>query len=173
MDDELRRDFNEFVAARSAALFRTAMALTGHRQQAEDLLQEALASAVRHWKDIHSGNPEAYLRRAIFHHHVSWWRRRWRRMEVLTDTVPERATRTEATGRVDTQLTLRAAMDKLPPRQRAVLVLRYFDDLPDGQIAALLGCKESTVRSQALRALVKLRALCPEFEAPTIQEVWQ
>ncbi|MFG1842827.1 sigma factor-like helix-turn-helix DNA-binding protein [Micromonospora sp. NPDC049175] len=109
MDADLDREFSDFVAARSHALFRTALALTGHRQQAEDLLQTVLTKGARHWGRIRTGNPEA-------------------------------------------------------------LVLRYFEDRPDGEIAEILGCTQSTVRSQAARALTRLRELCPRLDILTTKE---
>jgi RNA polymerase sigma-70 factor (sigma-E family) len=161
MDAELHEDFGAFVATRSPALFRTAMALTGHRQQAEDLLQTALARSVRHWAKIRDGQPEAYVRTAMYRQHVTWWRRR---RETPTDRVPERAG-ADATAGVDLSLALVAGLRQLAPRHRAVLVLRYLEDLPTEEIAEILGCTPSTVRSQTARALGRLRALCPDLDA--------
>jgi RNA polymerase sigma-70 factor (sigma-E family) len=163
MTAELERDFTAFVEARGAALFRCAMALTGHRQQAEDLLQTVLARAFRHWRKVSQGQPEAYLRRAMYRQQASFWRRGLHRREVVSAEVPERAAGPDGTAGVDLTLTLRRALDRLAPKYRAVLVLRYFEDLPDAEIAQVLGCAESTVRSQAHRALARLRALCPDL----------
>lgn len=169
MDRDTERDFSAFVAARGAALFRIAMALTGHRQQAEDLLQTVLARACRKWDRVRVGQPEAYLRRAMYHQQVSWWRRpAWSR-ELSTDRLPE-GVGADPTGQVDLHLALRAALNRLAPKHRAVLVLRYLEDLPDEQIADILGCKPTTVRSQAARALDRLRVLCPDLETLAIQE---
>src|SRR5512142_2858201 len=165
MDSELERDFGNFVAARGQALFRTAMALTGHRQEAEDLLQTALASTVRHWHRVRHGSPEGYLRTALIRQYTSWWRRARRRPEVVTSDPPDRPTGDGGGARVDTSLVVRAALARLTPRQRTVLVLRYFEDLPDAAIAEVMGCGESTVRSQALRALRRLRESAPELAA--------
>ncbi len=170
MDLETRQDFTAFVGARSHALFRTALALTGHRQQAEDLLQTVLAKAYRHWGKVRHGQPEAYLRRALYREQVSWWRRPMRGREVITDRLPELAG-TDPTSRVDLSLALRASLDRLAPKQRAVLVLRYLEDLPDEEIADILHCKPATVRSQATRALDRIRTLCPELDHPVMQEV--
>ncbi|MFI7647781.1 SigE family RNA polymerase sigma factor [Micromonospora sp. NPDC049460] len=172
MDLETRQDFTAFVAARSHALFRTALALTGHRQQAEDLLQTVLAKAYRHWGKVRHGQPEAYLRRALYREQVSWWRRPMRGREVSTDQLPDLAD-TDLTGRVDLSLALRASLDRLAPKQRAVLVLRYLEDLPDEEIADILRCKPATVRSQASRALDRIRSLCPELDHRLAQEVHQ
>lgn len=169
MNAETERDFVSFVEARSYRLFRIAMALTGHRQQAEDLLQTVLAKAVRHWDRIHD-QPEAYLRKAMYRQHVSWWRRSARGREVSADRLPERAAAGDATARVDLSLALQAALRRLAPRYRAVLVLRYLEDMSDQEIAEVLGCKPSTVRSQISRALGRLRVLCPDLATTPSEE---
>lgn len=156
MSSEKERNFVSFVEARSHSLFRTAIALTGHRQQAEDLLQTVLAKTFRRWNSI-EGNPESYVRRAMYRQQVSWWRRPARRIEVTTAYVPERATARDPIDQVDLNLALQEALRRLAPKYRAVLVLRYLEDLPDVEIAQILGCRPSTVRSQATRALRLLR----------------
>ena len=160
MDAE-HADFSAFVEARSHALFRTAMALTGHREQAEDLLQTVLARTYRHWARIRHGHPEAYVRSAMYRQQVSWWRRPVQRHELPTDRLPQldRSATADGTHRVDVRLALRDALYRLAPKYRAVLVLRYLEDLPDGDIARILGCKPATVRSQVTRALDRLRGL--------------
>lgn len=163
MNADLEREFSEFVEARSHALFRTALALTGHRQQAEDLLQTVLTRSVRHWARIRTEAPEAYLRTALYREQTSWWRSLRRRREVSVERLPEPTTRDDM-ATVDLQLALRQALAQLPPKRRAVLVLRYFEDRPDSEIAQILGCSESTVRSQATRALTRLRELCPKLD---------
>ncbi|MBF9130612.1 SigE family RNA polymerase sigma factor [Plantactinospora sp. S1510] len=168
MNADLEREFSEFVEARSHALFRTALALTGHRQQAEDLLQTVLARGARHWTRIRTGTPEAYLRTALYREQVSWWRSLRRRREVSAAQVPEVAATADDTATVDLHLALRQALAHLAPKHRAVLVLRYFEDRPDSEIAEILHCTESTVRSQAARALARLRDLCPKLEILTI-----
>lgn len=165
MDRETERDFTAYVRARSSALFRSAMALTGQRQQAEDLLQTVLAKAARHWPRIRTGNPDAYLRRSMYLQAVSWWRRLGHGREVVDDQVAERVISEDDTGRVDTRLDLVSALRALRPNQRAVLALRYFEDLPDDQIAEILGCRPATVRSHVLRALQRLRELYPDLIA--------
>jgi RNA polymerase sigma-70 factor (sigma-E family) len=167
---ELEDEFTAFVAARSHALFRVAMALTGHRQQAEDLLQTVLARGVRHWGRIRTGNPEAYLRTALYRERTSRWRKLGRGREVTVDRVPETASE-DHTGAVDLHLALRQALDRLAPKHRAVLVLRYLEDRPDREIAEILGCAESTVRSQANRALARLRRDCPQLDTSDTEEV--
>jgi RNA polymerase sigma-70 factor (sigma-E family) len=163
-------DFAAFVAARSPALFRTAMALTGNREQAEDLLQTALARCVRHWGRIRDGQPEAYVRTTMYRQQASFWRGRRRGHDVPSERLPEVAG-ADATAGVDLTIALAAALRQLPARQRAVLVLRYFEDRPTEEIAALLGCGASTVRSQAARALERLRRLCPELDSRAAQEI--
>jgi RNA polymerase sigma-70 factor (sigma-E family) len=170
MDAEHERSFIEFVEARSHALFRTALALTGHRQQAEDLLQTVLARGARHWGRIHTGNPEAYLRTALYRQQTSWWRSLRRGREVSTEKLPEVPAPADQTTMVDLNLALRQALGQLAPRYRAVLVLRYFEDRPDGEIAKILNCTESTVRSQAARALARLRDLCPQLDIHAAKE---
>lgn len=157
MSAEKEREFVSFVEARSHSLFRTAMALTGHRQQAEDLLQTVLAKAFRRWNSI-EGNPESYVRRALYRQQVSWWRRPASRIEVSTAYVPDQAAARDPIGQVDLNLALQDALRRLAPKYRAVLVLRYLEDLPDAEIAQILGCRPSTVRSQATRALRLLRS---------------
>jgi RNA polymerase sigma-70 factor (sigma-E family) len=158
--DEDREGFREFVAARSASLFRVALALTGGRQAAEDLLQHALTQTLARWRHV-GDNPEAYVRRAMYHRQVSVWRRPIRELPV--DQLPERASRDELSI-VDLRLTLRGALLRLGARQRAVLVARYLEDLSEQQTAELLGCSVGTVRSQTHRALARLRQVAPELE---------
>jgi RNA polymerase sigma-70 factor (sigma-E family) len=147
-------DFESFVAARSGALFGTAVLLTGDRHVAEDLLQTALAKSWLSWRRI-SGDPEAYVRRVLINTYISMWRRKWNG-EPPTETLPE----TESPAGTDpaARQDLVAALHRLPKRQRAVLVLRYLEDLGEREVAALLGCSVGTVKSQASRALAKLAA---------------
>ncbi|NUR08073.1 MAG: SigE family RNA polymerase sigma factor [Nocardioidaceae bacterium] len=145
--------FEAFVAARSGALFGTALLLTGDRHLAEDLLRTALAKSWLAWRRI-TGDPEAYVRRVLVNTYVSMWRRRWNG-ETPTETLPEEG-RDEAGAEV--RHDLRLALRRLPRRQRAVVVLRYVEDLSERQVAELLGCSVGTVKSQASRALAKLAA---------------
>lgn len=143
-------DFEEFVIARRVALLRTAYLLTGDHHDAEDLVQSALVKVVPKWARIHD-HPEPYVRKVLARESVSRWRaRRWR--EVTTDTVPE-TTHHDSTDRIAMLEDLR----RLSPRQRAVLVLRYFDDLTEADTAAALGISEGTVKSHARDALARLR----------------
>jgi RNA polymerase sigma-70 factor (sigma-E family) len=143
--------FDEFVAARSRALLRTAYLLTHDHASAEDLLQTALAKAWFAWRRI-DGNPEPYVRRILVNTYATWWRRRWNG-EQPTEQLPEHAAEESGTEPTD----LWRAMERLPRRQRAVVVLRYFEDLTEAQTADLLGCSVGTVKSQTSKALAKLR----------------
>jgi RNA polymerase sigma-70 factor (sigma-E family) len=153
-------DFDEFVAARSTGLLRTAYLLTHDHALAEDLLQTALAKAWFAWRRI-DGHPEPYVRRILVNTYASWWRRRWNG-ELATEELPEpsgpgRTGGTDGTDRAETGHDLWTAMERLPRRQRAVVVLRYFEDLTEAETARLLGCSVGTVKSQTSKALAKLR----------------
>ena len=169
MDSQAEREFTDFVVERTHALFRVAYALTGQQQAAEDLLQGALAKAAVRWPKI-SGSAEAYVRRIIYHDHVSLWRRMRRRHESTVAHLPERVV-DDSSGATVLRLILRDAVRSLPPRQRAVVVLRYLEDLSEREVAEMLGCSVGTVASQASRALARLRAA---VEAPneTIRPAW-
>jgi RNA polymerase sigma-70 factor (sigma-E family) len=133
---------------------RTAYMLTRNWANAEDLLQDAFARAWFHWSKL-DGDPEAYVRKIIVNTYVSNGRRRWRR-ELVSDTLPE-ATAPDWSHDVDERDRLWRAIGQLPPKQRAVIVLRYYEDLPEAQVAEVLGCAVGTVKSQAAKALAKLR----------------
>lgn len=155
MDREERTGFAEFVAARGQALHRTAFLLTSDWALAEDLVQTALARAYPRWNRIQADDPEAYLRRVLVNTWSSWWRRRWRG-EVPTEALPESAG-PDAFASADRKDALRVALSRLPKRQRAIVVLRYHEDMSEAQVADLLGISAGTVKSQASRALAKLR----------------
>lgn len=143
-------DFEAFVLARRGALLRTAYLLTGDHHDAEDLVQSALIKVVPKWARIKDG-PEPYVRQVLARESVRRWRgRRWR--EVATDVMPE-AIHHDSTDRTALLEDLRS----LSPRQRAVLVLRYFDDLTEADTAAALGISVGTVKSHARDAMVRLR----------------
>ncbi|MGI5525339.1 SigE family RNA polymerase sigma factor [Micromonospora sp. CA-259024] len=154
--DSLEEQFREFVAARSAALLRTAYLLTGDWATAEDLLQTALTKTYLAWKRL--GGIEAvepYARRVMVNTSTSWWRRRWHG-ERPTEVLPERAGVDEIEQQLDRDLLWRH-LRELPNRQRAVLVLRYYEDMSEAQTAAMLDISPGTVKSQASRALATLR----------------
>src|SRR5260370_27204264 len=145
----------EFVAGRGQALQRFGYALTGDWAMAEALLQTTLARAYPRWSGIQRDDPEAYVRKIMVNTWSSWWRRRWRG-EVRSGQLPESAGPDSYAG-VDSRQALRAALAKLPARQRAVVVLRYHQDLSEAQVAELLGVTVGTVKSQAAKALDALR----------------
>lgn len=159
MDEHVRRDFADFVEVRSAELLRLAYVLTGDQHCAEDLLQSALTRAAAHWGRIHSA-PEGYVRRIMYREQVNRWRRGARRRETAMAQVPELATQDVAAA-ADTRVALRGALMALPPGKRAVLVLRYLEDLPEAQVAEILGCSVGTVRSQTHKAIAQLRSALP------------
>lgn len=149
-----RQDFEEFVHARSGALLRTAYLLTHDHALAEDLLQTSLAKAWFAWGRIEE-SPEAYVRRILVTTFATWWRRKWTG-EQPTEQLPEMGYG-DAGGSVDQAHDLWTALGRLPRRQRAVIVLRYFEDYSEAAIAHTLGCSTGTVKSQASKALAKLR----------------
>ncbi|MFS1304873.1 SigE family RNA polymerase sigma factor [Streptosporangium longisporum] len=161
MDDAEERRFREFVSARSPALMRLAFLLTGGDQHAaEDLLQTALVRTVARWKRVET--PEAYVRKVMYRQQVSWWRRRG---ETVVADLPEGAVE-DGTRGTDLRIVMRGALARLTPRQRAVLVLRYYEDLPEAEVAGILGCSVGTVRSTTHRSLARLRHLAPELKGP-------
>lgn len=155
MDDSARREFAEFVTARSSVLIRVAYVLAGDQHAAEDLLQTALTKAAARWGRIHMA-PDAYVRQVMYREQVSWWRRGIRRRETTMAEVPDQAAAAADTS-AETRLSLQQALRALPAGKRAVLVLRYFEDLPEAQVASILGCSVGTVRSQTYKALAQLR----------------
>ena len=145
--------FRAFVEARYAELLRVAFLLTGSAYEAEDLLQASLLRVMRHWQRV--DEPMAYVRRIMVNHHISIWRR-YRSRELLTSHSPDRGMRDAADG-VAERHALFTAMRGLPPRTRAVIVLRYWADLSEADTAELLGCSVGTVKSRASRGLARMR----------------
>jgi RNA polymerase sigma-70 factor (sigma-E family) len=166
-------EFGEFMAARWPGLVRLAYGLTGDRWLAEDVAQATLASAYAAWWRVRrADDPDAYVRRIL----VNTSNRRFRRRQVAEHTrepagLPDLAVADPA-DRIGQRSALLSALRELPRRQRAIVVLRYWEDLSDAQVAAALGCAEGTVRSQASRTLAKLRGSAaladgvPEWRAP-------
>ena len=154
-----RAQFEEFMTSRWAGLVRLAFGLTGDPWLAEDLAQTALASAYAAWWRVRrADDPDAYVRRIL----INATKTRFRRNRVSEQPggpgdLPDPAVADPA-AEVEERSALMAALAELPPRQRAVVVLRYWEDMTDAQVGALLGCSAGTVRSQATRALAKLRA---------------
>ncbi|RKN46910.1 SigE family RNA polymerase sigma factor [Streptomyces hoynatensis] len=159
MYNEAEEAFQEFVRSRWSALVRTAYLLTGDRHLAEDVVQSTLAKAYRSWPRVcRSDNPDAYVRRMLVTCHRDRFRKR-RVAEHLTDIPPEEATAQDDMARADEREVLARALAGLPKRQRAVVVLRYWEDLSEPEVARALGCSVGTVKSQAAKALAKLRVL--------------
>lgn len=149
-------DFQEFVRSRYAGLLRMAFLLCGSSHEAEDLVQTALLRVMRHWDGIE--DPLPYVRRAIVNLYLSGLRRRTR--ELLTGLLPDRPVR-ESIDRVAERSVLWPALRALPPRTRAVIVLRYWLDMSEWDTAGMLGCSVGTVKSTASRGLARLRELMP------------
>jgi RNA polymerase sigma-70 factor (sigma-E family) len=155
--------FREFVQARLGRLSRTAYLLAGGHAQAEDLLQAALMKVAQRWRQVSAvGDPEAYVRKVLYHEHVGAWRRR-RLVEQPASQLPDRAGPGDESDRALLRLVLMQALAKLTPRQRAVIVLRYFEDQSEAATAQALGCSAGTVKSQTSHALKRLRTLAPEL----------
>jgi RNA polymerase sigma-70 factor (sigma-E family) len=159
-DDE----YAVFVRARSHALLRSAYLLTGDQHLAEDLVQEALARTHRGWSRLHeAGNAEAYARRIMYHMQVSVWRRR-KVAEDLLGELPDRSDHShEDAEAITRRMTVERALRSLSAKQRAVVVLRYFEDHTEAEAANTLGVSVSTVKTQTARALERLRKLVPEL----------
>jgi RNA polymerase sigma-70 factor (sigma-E family) len=150
--------FREFVAARSAALLRAGWLLTGDWAAAEDLVQTALAAAWPRWESlVRQDAPELYVRKIMVNTFLRWRQRRWNG-EIATGRLPEAGGYGDVFAQVDARQSLLAALDRLPARQRAVVVLRYFADQTESQTAAALGCSVGAVKSHAAKALARLRA---------------
>jgi RNA polymerase sigma-70 factor (sigma-E family) len=171
-DDEDPRgevaSFPDFVTRQQQSLLRLAFLLAGDRGHAEDLVQTALMKTYRHWDRItERGEPSAYVRRALVTTHTSW-RRRASHREQLTGRLPDIAT-AEPADRIDASEQLRRALSALPPRMRATVVLRYYEDLSELQTAQLMGCSESTVNTQAARGLARLRTALTTASVPVTE----
>jgi RNA polymerase sigma-70 factor (sigma-E family) len=158
-------EFSSYMAARQAALLRTAYLLTGERAAAEDLLQTALAKLYLSWDKVRDrGALDGYVRRSMVNEHSSLWRRAWKRREHATDEVPEQPVHDAYDDGVGAALW--SYLQTLPPKQRTVLVLRYYEDLSEAEIADVMGISTGTVKSQASRALAGLRERAPRSLDP-------
>lgn len=156
MQDRDDADFAQFAAARWAGLVRIASMITRDFHEAEDLVQTTLIRLYPRWPQIRGGpEGEAYVRRALFNNHLNRTRRR-RVLQFLTPFLPDAASAEPQS--VEEREGFEELIVSLPPRQQAVIVLRYWEDLADEEIAKVLGCSASTVRSQISRALAKLRS---------------
>lgn len=162
-------DFSAYLEARQAAFLRTAWALTGNPHDAADLVQNAMAKLYLSWDSVRDhGALDAWVRRVMVNENTSLWRRAWKRRERSTDELPERAV-SDSYDDGETQ-TLWQLVQSLPPRQRAVLVLRYYEELSEAETARTLGVSVGTVKSQCSRALTALRTRTPHELDPTHAE---
>jgi RNA polymerase sigma-70 factor (sigma-E family) len=156
--DEAESAFRALVQSRGDALARTAYLLTGDWARGEDLVQSALATTWTHWRTLRAPEAaEAYVRRCMARTAISWWRRRWHG-EVPTAELPDRAGPSPYDA-VDVAHAITAALRALTPRQRAVIVLRYFDDMSEADTAAVLGVAVGTVKSTTAAAFARMRGL--------------
>lgn len=157
-----RDAFEAYVRERWPALLRTAALLTGDAHAAEDLVQESLVRAARHWHRVDPGAVDAYVRRVMYTRSIDIWR--WRRHQPdPVDSATHEAARSDDSDDVATRLTLVEALSRLTPKQRAVLVARFYEDRTEVETARVLGCSVSTVKSQTRHALERLRVLAPEL----------
>jgi RNA polymerase sigma-70 factor (sigma-E family) len=159
-----REEFTRWARARQHHLLRVALLVTDDRSRAEDLVQDALTQVAMRWHRLRGSSPDAYARTVIYHGNVSWWRRR--RGEVLVAEPVERPSPGQPVVR---RLLLRRALATLTPGQRAVVVLRYYEDLTERDAAEVLGVSIGTVKSQTHLALRRLREAAPEL-AELLQE---
>ena len=163
-------DLESFLAERGEPLLRTAVLLAGSKEAGEDLLQAALERLLKHWRSIH-GSPEGYLRRTLYNLAADGWRREsaWRRQLRLlrhgTDTVVA-----DPAVTVDLRDALVRLLMQLPPRQRAVIVARYWEELSEAETAQVLGCSAGTVKSQTWRAVRRLRELIEPGGGPRSEQ---
>jgi RNA polymerase sigma-70 factor (sigma-E family) len=153
-----RESFEAWARARQQTLVRSAYLMTGDFQRAEDLVQEALIRAAERWDVLQAGSPDAWVRTVVYRQHVSWWRRT--RHESTVERVPEGSSYADG----EAGLLLRQALARLTVRQRAVVILRFVEDLSVTDAAATLGVTEGTIKKQTSVALAKLRASAPELE---------
>jgi RNA polymerase sigma-70 factor (sigma-E family) len=156
--------FDAYVLSRKSSLLRTAYLLCGDLPTAEDLVQDALAKLYLSWHRVQRRESlDGYVRRIIVNEHHSLWRRAWKRREVATDGLPD-ARHEDVLPEPDVEARVWAVVRSLPPRQRAVVVLRYYEDLSEQEITGILGVSPGTVKSQASKALGHLRGLVEEVD---------
>ena len=156
MLDDRDAEFSAYMAARQPSLLRTAYLLTGDRHTAEDLVQTALAKLYLNWDKVQQReHVDGYVRRILVNENNSLWRRPWKKRETTTSELPEEAAEA-APGGHDAELW--TLVQTLPRKQRAAVVLRYYEELSEAETAAVLGVSVGTVKSQTSRALATLRA---------------
>ena len=157
MVSESSGGFDDFVAGRARSLMRTAWVLTGNWSTAEDLVQTALAKTWHRWDRIRrTDDPEVYVRRVMSNTYASWMRRLWSR-ELPVERVPDRVSVDDLEVEAALRLGVAAALNRLSRKQRVVVALRLFDDLPEAQVADIRGCPVGTVKSTTAQALARLR----------------
>ena len=154
-------EFGRWAQERQVALLRTAVLLTGDRHRAEDLVQEALTQVALRWRRLADGYPDAYARQVIVRRNISWWRKH--RHEQVVELYDDAATTGGPEDAVDRRLMLGRALAGLSPRQRSLVVLRYYEDLTERDAADVLGVSVGTVKSETHRALRRLRESAPEL----------
>jgi RNA polymerase sigma-70 factor (sigma-E family) len=149
-------DFHEFVLTRGRSLLHSAYLLTGNLPDAEDLVQSALAKTYQAWDRIEDRKAlDGYVRRAMVNTHISWWRHR-KLDEYPTEDLPDQPA-ADSSVSSEQQDALRRAIDRLPHRMRAAVVLRFFEDMTEAEVAEVLGVSQGTVKSTVSRAVAKLR----------------
>lgn len=158
-------ELERFVAERGERLLQAAVLLAGSRQAGEDLLQSALERVLRHWRRI-EGDPEGYLRRTLHNLAADDWRRQNTRRKLIHRLGPATGTATpDVIAGVDLRDALVRLLAQLPPRQRSVIVLRYWEQLSEAETAQVLGCSAGTVKSATSRGLARMRALTESWPA--------
>ncbi|VXC12463.1 SigE family RNA polymerase sigma factor [Nocardioides sp. AX2bis] len=167
MKEQGRESFEQWARTRQQALVRTAYLVTGDFHRAEDLVQEALVTVATRWDVLRDGNPDAWVRTVVYRGNVSWWRKH--RREVTRAETPERPERPGGAGTPDGQAAalvrggLADALLLLTQKQRAVLMLRFAEDLSVAEAADVLGVSTGTVKKQTSVALARLREVAPEL----------
>ncbi|GLZ77029.1 RNA polymerase subunit sigma-24 [Actinorhabdospora filicis] len=159
---DIAAEFTEFARTHTPSLLRAAFLITGDQHLAEDLVQTALARTHRAWRRIEEGNAPAYTRKIMYHQQISWWRRR-KVNEQLSETIADTPSRGDSAEDVALQLTVRKALLQLSKTQRAVVILRFFEDRDVAETAEILGCAQGTVKTHTFRALGHLRKALPEL----------
>jgi RNA polymerase sigma-70 factor (sigma-E family) len=175
-EDSVATDFTRFVTDSSARLLRTAWLLTSHREHAQDLTQLALAKTFAAWRRVRNDDAEAYARRVMVNSYIDWWRRApWR--ELPTDQLPERDAVPDHSRTIGDRAALVAALAQLSRKERTIVVLRYYVDLSEAEVATHVGVSVGTVKSTSSKALAKLRRSpslsdidVPDF-APALEEI--
>lgn len=167
MRREVDEEFAEYVRARQHRLLRAAYLVCGDTHLAEDLLQGALVKLASRWERLRYENPDAYVRRILYRDAVSSWRRTRRETLSLFPDIDDRRIEPDRSAATGERVDVMAALDQLTPKQRAVVVLRFFEDRSEADTADTLGVSVGTVKSQTHAALARLRTLLPEF-APNV-----